>query len=914
MVKELNKAKKYAIPGLITLVIAVLVLAIKGIWPFGVNRIDYFDNMQQVAPLYTHLWDWMHGDASLMFDWYTGLGTNVSMSISAFSMLSPFNVILYFIPRNLILESISIMTVVKMVVMSLTMYAYVDYMYKKLCYGMKVTYAVMYAFCGYTLLYGSCFTPWMDIVALFPLLMLSYERMMKTGKKLFYIFMMALVFIINYYLSAMALVYIFIISGAHIFLRCNREERKEKVVNLGIGTVAGLGLSAFILVPVFVQLSGSQRGNAGVSLGAQYINWLRSSITFEGSMSAFQRWTNLYGLALVIAIVLIGFMKYSRDKRMRSYNCVVLVAVMIPVFVEGINIMWHFGSYNGYTLRNGFLIPFTLISMAGYYGQFMFAKKKVSLRELAIQVAACLVYVVAFIIIHNAFPVIWERSATSLVLIELIAMTVVYVCYLTKLKDKMNYKRVLILVATELFVGAYALMGQPKCYTYWPFQYGDYVSYANEIKEGFDIQPSATDRITNPDVSLNANYPLIIKRGALSSFTAALESDTQASAKRLGYSKYFLWALDSGGTVFTEALLHVTQAVNTVELDEELYKYKDSCGEFKLYDSRYTLPFAISIDKTLLSAEFTDDWVSNHNLLYGAIARNDESLVTRLNSAVSYTEKTVTMCPSEVHMVPVSGKQAVYMNIVDEDNKDNDANATKLFKSVRVYVNGKPVYVPEIGDAYAIDYSNDYNNNLLYLGCFTDETITITIEYLDEEELGTGSKTIAGIDMDKLDKLVSDAKSYECETSYTNDSLTVNVTGSKDGEVVMLPVIYTGNWTVTVNGDKAAAQSVAGLFTAVELVEGENTIVMSFDAKGRKMGLIISLIVLALVFICTGISRLGKKMLPDWIYTVVYAVYGFVYAALILVMFVVPMILWMPVRMYDLISWLYAQYSVLMLR
>ena len=101
-----RKIKPYAIPGLITLIGVILILVFRGIWPFGANRIDYFDNMQQVAPLYTHLWDWMHGDASIWFDWYTGLGTNMSMSMSAFSMLSPFNLILYLVPRSLILESI----------------------------------------------------------------------------------------------------------------------------------------------------------------------------------------------------------------------------------------------------------------------------------------------------------------------------------------------------------------------------------------------------------------------------------------------------------------------------------------------------------------------------------------------------------------------------------------------------------------------------------------------------------------------------------------------------------------------------------------------------------------------------------------------------------------------------------------
>lgn len=110
-----NKGKKilgYLFPGLITLLVMLIVLVAKGIWPFGSSRIDLFDNMQQVAPLYAHLWDAMHGDASIWFDWYTGLGTNVSMSMSAFSMISPFNLFLYLCPRDYILEFISVLTVI----------------------------------------------------------------------------------------------------------------------------------------------------------------------------------------------------------------------------------------------------------------------------------------------------------------------------------------------------------------------------------------------------------------------------------------------------------------------------------------------------------------------------------------------------------------------------------------------------------------------------------------------------------------------------------------------------------------------------------------------------------------------------------------------------------------------------------
>ena len=60
-----------------------------------------------------------------------------------------------------------------MVFMSVAMYALLNHKFPKLLYPVKTAFAVMYSLCGYVILYGSCFTPWMDIVALFPLLMLA---------------------------------------------------------------------------------------------------------------------------------------------------------------------------------------------------------------------------------------------------------------------------------------------------------------------------------------------------------------------------------------------------------------------------------------------------------------------------------------------------------------------------------------------------------------------------------------------------------------------------------------------------------------------------------------------------------------------------------------------------------------------
>lgn len=891
----LEKLKPYAIPGFITLAVVVLTLVFKGIWPFGKNRIDYFDNMQQVAPLYAHLWDFMHGKASLWFDWYTGLGTNVSMSISAFSMLSPFNLLLYLVPRDLILESISILTVVKMVFMSVAMYALLNKKFPNLLPPLKTAFAVMYSLCGYVLLYGSCFTPWMDIVALFPVLMLSLDRLLYTGKKVFYICMVALCFIINYYLSAMSLIYIFLISGAYILIISERKKWKEYAWNLGIGTVAGMGLSCFVLVPVMVQLSSSQRGSAGGSILSQYLGWLKSAIVTDGTMAAFQRWMMLYGMSFLIAVILVGIRKYKNEKKQSIYMLCLAGIALLPMIIEGINLMWHFGSYNGYTLRNGYFIAFTLICMASYYAEKMFSdmplERKYYIRQIVIAAVLCLVYAIGY----NLIPETNEVVAIIFFMAVLITMTIVYLRKLLEEKEQFNAKSVLAVVAVEVFFGAYALIGPPKFYSYEAYQVGDYVQYANTAYEELQIEESATDRIVNPDISLNANYPLILRRGALSSFTAALQSDTQTFAKNWGYSKYFLWLLDSGGTVFTNALFHVTEAVNQNELDQQMYSLERSSGDYKLYSAKYQLPFAMTVSSSFANEDLGGDWVSLHNKFYTALSGDTQQLVKGITYSVKRSDTVLE------YQAKVEGKSAVYMNIVDINNRNSDANASWLISSMHIYVNDEPVLIPTLGDVENTAYFTDYNNNLIYLGCFKDEMIDIRVEYDDPWYLKVSEVSFAQLDMDKMQALCKAYKNTACDVSYTNDSLTVRLNGTATKNYALIPVIYSENWKITVDGQEVSAKEIAGMFTGVKIHSGENTITFTFEPKGRKEGTLISLATLLLMFVCLVIHHFKRIRIPAWIQYCAIFIYLQLYNAVVLFMFIIPTIAAIPAYAYQVV-------------
>ena len=891
----LKKIRPYAVPGIITGLVMIVILILKGIWPFGSSRIDYFDNMQQVAPLYAHLWDFMHGKASIWFDWYTGLGTNVSMSISAFSMITPFNLLLYFVPRSYILESISIITLVKMIFMSVAMYALINKKYNNLVYGLKVMFSCMYAFCGYVILYGSCFTPWMDIVAFFPILIMAYDRMLETGKKMLYICMIALCFIINYYLSAMSLIYIFLICGIRMVVMQERKQWKETAWNVGIGTIAGIGLSAFVLVPVFAQLSSSQRGGASKGLLSQYAGWITSSIVTDGAMAALQRWMMLCGLAFVIAVIIMGIKIYKSDRKQLIYSVAMLVVALGPVLMEATNLMWHFGSYNGYTLRNGYLISFTLICVAAGMAEKMFADIPLKSAFYRRQTAVVAVIGAVYVMIYNILPINNEMLAMAFFIMIFAIMFAVYMFMLIR-KKEFNCKTVILVIALELFIGAYALIGPPKFYTYEDYQIGDYVQYANDAADSLDIEESATDRIVNPDISLNANYPLILRRGALSSFTAALEDDTQSYAKRWGYSKYFLWLLDSGGTVFSNAVLHVTQAVNINELDSALYTLERKEGDYSLYNTNYNLPFGFCVDSSFSKLDMTNvDWITYHNRMYKAMTGDKETFVTRIYPQAETAGNIKSMT------INVGSRSAIYMNIADVKKPNADANASKLESSIHVYVNGEAVVVPTLGDVNNTAYFTDYNNNLLYLGIFEDEDVQIKIEYDKSKYMNQSKMTIGLLNMEKMDKLCEDFADKQTDVSYTNNTLTVKINSDGTKDYALIPVIKSANWTVTLDGKTVKTKEIAGLFTGVQVHEGENTLVFTFVPKGRNAGLLITLVTLLITVLCLVINYKRTINVPVWAKYCAQYIYIGLFAIVVAAMFVVPVISTIPAAIYHII-------------
>ena len=208
--------------------------------------------------------------------------------------------------------------------------------------------------------------------------------------------------------------------------------------------------------------------------------------------------------------------------------------------------------------------------------------------------------------------------------------------------------------------------------------------------------------------------------------------------------------------------------------------------------------------------------------------------------------------------------------------------------------------MPTIGDVKNTSYMTDYNNNLIYLGCFEDEKVDIKVEIEDGLDLNDYTVKLGQIDMRKLEALTENLKGSQRDIEYTDNSLTVNVKGNAEKDMLLVPVINSGNWNITVNGKITEGLSVAGMFTGVALENGDNTVEFKFEAKGAKEGFIITAAILIIILVCVIINHYRKIKVPVIIKCVAEYIYLALCAVLVIAMFLVPAVIALPVYIYKI--------------
>lgn len=842
--RENAKAKvcSYVLPPLITCLGMILIMIIKQIYPFGSMGFGYNDNMHQVVPMYSFIWDVLHGRASSVYSIQIGMGTDLSVMRSSYSLFSPFNLLLYLIPRNYILGFISVMTIIKMSVMAFSMYFFFnhDKVFAGTSYAFKVLFSVMYAFGGYVMLYASCFSPWMDIVAIFPIFMLSFNKMLNTGNKLFYVIMTSILLIINSRLAFMAIIYAFIMTGGYLVFIVNKNSFasfKDKInefgktaANIITGTAAGLGIAAFILVPCILKVLGERSGQSVVK---QYIELLTVPEIHTNNYM-FRNFMVIYGLAFAFAIIVVGILFYKKEKKNTRYILFSLAVTMLPIVFSGIERIWSIKAYHGYSMHFGFITIFTIISAGGYFAgkPFLIDGKKAEHKiETDFEPLEKLVYILSGMVLGGIAAYIYNKihlqDVPSAFIYFAVIFLMIFACDIAMCivnRGILCAKSCYVATAIEIFIGLYAMMGVPAFYDISESQSAQNAITANHISNVFDIEASHTDAVKNPDMSLGMNYSLIFQRPSLTSDFNSY-NDNFADAAAFGYGIYASGATDAGGTAFSDALLNINEVISMEQQDGILYQKTAEADGFNRYLSNFTLPYGMTVDSAAFGNMDSADWISVNNAFFSAIMGQTDSIA----DSCQVTEKGTGR-----YMIEATGRCAVYIKV----DSDMDLN---------VRVNRKLLTIPEPENSENTLYRRDDDKRLIYIGIFENEEVEVILTDVSGKFQSAGLQA-GKLYMSKLASVCNMMKSNKGLSAHTYEVRHGNVIRMeadkiKGRDMLIIPVTYDDNWRLRIN-DKSSKPVYIGnkMFMGVLLEDGKNVIELSYVPSGSELGMAISII------------------------------------------------------------------------
>ena len=894
--QKFSAARTYLISPFIVMSICLTIFALKGIYPFGDRIIDVWDMTQMNVPLYYHLWDFLHGNKDLFFDWYTGLSVNMAESVGIVSLISPFNLFFFFIPRENIHLSMGLFTMFKFMGSSVTMYFFLKKNFKVSAFWLN-SFSVSYAFSGYAVMYYSN-SQWIDIMAIFPLLMHSLRRLFRgrKGGTLSYIIALAACLIINMYISMMILLFIFLTAGFY-FIFISKFQRK-RLIYLGTGTLMAAAISAVLIVPCYIQIDASARSTLSSAFWYQYI-----AMMSEPDGVDINKWFLLFPCALPLAIVITGIFKDKKSKsgkRIAAFWSCGILLVALPLFFETTNLIWHGGGYVLFPVRFGFILTFMVIASACYYISRKPADECLNVHEqekpditeesvIGRFLNFTILFSTIFVIIFLAYTTVMEtlhfhENNPYVLNPELLLPSVVisvilfcmYMLLLSKFNTKINYRAAGVLLLLEIFCFSYIYIG----YNDPPFTY---VREANEVKKEFDISADRLGGIKTMGHSLNSNYPFILERFSISNWTHSIPYRRLSAIEKFGYSNVYTRMLDTGGTVFSDALFNVrnTLSVTKNELEPEIYNCIAFGEGYNYYENKYTLPFGIPVNsdslKEIIISEnglpesdketkegFKEELQPNPfrytNEVYAKAFSKEEKLLDIIKHNNTIDEKIVTAHHVDGNTLSMSvkvvGKKVLYYAPVDDS----------LIGSH--FVVSSSVTNPD--RKVITTFPTQFDHAVLCLGVFENEIINLDIRYVlnssrevntssitntkASDEIGTG--IIALLDLEAMSALTEEWADFNTNASAGKRTLSLSANSfDENHDLLFLPVSYDKGWDCKVNGKKVKPRRILGSFIGVPIRPGENNIKMSFTPPGMFAGLLVSLSASALLAAFLLISK-----------------------------------------------------------
>lgn len=578
----------------IPVLIFLIILYKCGFYPFGEKSMLIMDMQGQYVHFFASLRDALFGDNSLFFSWSRSMGGNY-WGLLAYYIASPLSLITLFFPIKYMPVAIEVLTLLKLGLCGASFFVYAKYLSRRctgfLAEGSRINPFLLllsfcYVFMSYNMVY-SLSIMWLDGVILLPLILLGVEKILDGGRGLFYLIMLTMLLISNYYTGYMVGLY----TGMYLVFRILTSISKEnwkphlfKVLRFSILSALSIGISAPIIVGVLKDLtqgklsSGShytfdlsQKSFAFGSLFGKLKNGTYDSITNTGMPSIY---CGYLALLLALAFLLLGKIKL----REKAGMLLIVGILMASFYYTSLDTAWHgFQVPNWFPYRYAFLFSFSLLYM--------------SCRAL------------------TALPD-WKKLPRK----------VPMVCALL----------LLVIVPVEMGVNAtHMLNGLDGEFHYTLMSdFNRFIDRTKPLTDGLKEKDKDFYRV-NGDYDFSKNDAMLLGYNGMTHYSSTYNAAINSLTPRLGLAQAWFWNSGHCSNMMLDSLFAVKYVLSEKTIPTDYVKQQESPEGTASYENPLALSIAYACAPTTLSPDVSSGSpFANQNNYFNAIAGTNLSYLT----------------------------------------------------------------------------------------------------------------------------------------------------------------------------------------------------------------------------------------------------------------------------------------------
>lgn len=820
------------------------------VYPFGENSLLSLDLNAQYIYYYDYMHDVFAGKESIFYSWSRNLSGEM-MGIIGYYLASPFMLLLYMFPREMITEGLLTMMLAKAGACGLAMGLYLD---KKKGYAKTtvIIFAISYALNSYFVV--QTMNPmWLDSVIFLPIIAWAIESLCEKGKYKMLIFSLVYVFVTNFYIGYMMGIFAIIYYVYYICFKMNKSVEKNFFLKRsGLFAASGLIsvlLSAFMLVPVVKSLSLGkfEFSEPDYSL-AKNFNILETfgkllpnsydTVRMEGYPFVYTG-----TLALILVIMYVAHKNISTHEKIGSVSLLALMTIFM--YIRPIDMIWHGGQMpNWLPYRYSFVISFLMVIMAAQ----VFENLKNITNKM---IFGALGLIVLFSLYADTLENDKLDGPTVLLPAVLIAFVFALMLYWvknSKIEGSIAFSLIMIVSIEAFYNTSYTLdkMDADIVYSTRP-SYNDFIQPTRKI----------IDKIYENDESFfraektfhrTVNDPMALRLYGMSHSSSTLNSKAISFLKYFGYTSRSHYSRYDGATPLTDDLFGVKYVLakddkkHITSEYESIYDIKDNANEtITAYKNLNALPMLYLSSEEVADITLSDtNPFDNQNALISAIIGdgNYYEVFKKIDGAYPTYENVIAGRTTDNHdsyKVEVSGENAQieYNLIAPADAGVYMYLDTAYERRLNVWVNTE----------WAGNYYEYEDYNIKALGEFEkDESIDVILT-LTKDDLYIRNAYFYYLDEQLLNELVAKIQENNSATQVeklSGTSLKINA-NAKEESLLFSTIPSQQGWTVYVDGEKQEYLSILDeSVIAIPLSKGEHTIELKFFPDGLAVGLAMS--------------------------------------------------------------------------